>query len=151
MGIINRSIEHLPSHPHPPKLKEILKILPQVSDVPVQLSSFRPSNSPSRLYNNCKESEANGSLKGTQTSPIPGRLADPVCISGKSSSEYKGCGRPNTILGVNNKSGEIRTEAYSGVFICGLRIPSRLIPCDTHSREMAQTSRFDPASQVKTC
>ena len=30
-------------------------------------------------------------------------------------------------------------------------LPSRFSPCKTHSREMAQTSGFDPTSQVKTC
>ena len=37
------------------------------------------------------------------------------------------------------------------VFVHGLRIPSRFSPCKTHSREMAQTSGFDPTTQVKTC
>ena len=46
---------------------------------------------------------------------------------------------------------EKSTETYLGVFVCGLRIPSRFSPCKTHSREMAQTSGFDPMSQVKTC
>ena len=52
---------------------------------------------------------------------------------------------------MDNKSGEIRTETFSGVLIHGLRIPSRFSPCKTHSREMAQTSGFDPTTQVKTC
>ena len=52
---------------------------------------------------------------------------------------------------MDNKSGKIRTETYSGVFARGLRIPSRFSPCKTHSREMAQTSGFDPTTQVKTC
>ena len=52
---------------------------------------------------------------------------------------------------MDNKSGKIRTETYSGVFVRGLRIPSRFSPCKTHSREMAQTSGFDPTTQVKTC
>ena len=50
---------------------------------------------------------------------------------------------------MDNKPGKIRTETNSGVFVCGLRIPPRLSPCKTHPREMAQTSGFDPASQVK--
>ena len=37
------------------------------------------------------------------------------------------------------------------VFVCGLRVPPRFSPCKTHSREMAQTSGFDPTTQVKTC
>ena len=52
---------------------------------------------------------------------------------------------------MDKKAGEIRTKANSGVFIRGLQIPSRFSPCKTHSREMAQTSGFDPSSQVKTC
>ena len=52
---------------------------------------------------------------------------------------------------MDNKSGKIRTETYSGVFVHGLRIPPRFSPCKTHSREMAQTSGFYPTTQVKTC
>ena len=52
---------------------------------------------------------------------------------------------------MDKKSGKIKTETYSGVFVHGLRIPSRFSPCKTHSREMAQTSGFDPASHIKTC
>ena len=52
---------------------------------------------------------------------------------------------------MDNKSGEVRTKTYTSVFDRGLRIPSRFSPCKTHSREMAQTSGFDPSTQVKTC
>ena len=70
---------------------------------------------------------------------------------GGSPSEHTGGGRPNSVLGVDNKSGKVRAETYSGVFVRGLRIPPRFSPCKTHSREMAQTSGFDPTTQVKTC
>ena len=126
-------------------------MLPQVTGFPVHLPSFQTSHSPLGLYNDCKGSEAHGPLKRNQTSPIPGRLADQVPVSGGSPSEHSGSGRPNLVLGLDNKSGKIRTETYSGVFVRGLRIPSRFSPCKTHSREMTQTSGFDPASQVKTC
>ena len=151
MGIIDRFIGCLPSHPHPPKLKEITKVLQQISGVPVHLPPLRTGDSPPGLYNDCKGSEANGSLQRSQTSPIPGRLADQVTVSGGSTTEHSGSGRSNPILGVDNKSGKVRTETYSGVFVRGLRIPSRFSPCKTHSREMAQTSGFDPTTQVKTC
>ena len=36
-------------------------------------------------------------------------------------------------------------------FFRGLRIPSRFSPCKTHSRELAQTSGFDPTTKLKTC
>ena len=121
MGIVDRPVGRLPSHPHPPKLKEIPTVLPQVTGVPVHLPSFRTSHSPPGLYNDRKGSETNGPLKRTRTSPIPGRLADQVPVSGGSKSEHSGSGRPNTVLGVDNKSGKIRTETYSGVFVRGLQ------------------------------
>ena len=110
MGIVDRPIERLPSHPHPSKLKEIPKVLLQVPGVPVHLPPFRTSHSPPGLYNDCKGSEANGPLQRTQTSPIPGRLADQVPVSGGSPSEHSRSGRPNPVLGLDNKSGKIRTE-----------------------------------------
>ena len=48
MGSVDRPIGRLPSHPHPSSLKEIPKILPQVSGVPVHLPTFRTSHSPPR-------------------------------------------------------------------------------------------------------
>ena len=81
MGIIDRPIARLPSHPHPPKLKEVSKILPQVSGVPVHLPSVRTGHSPPGLYNDSKGSQANGPLQRTQTLPVPGRLADQVPVS----------------------------------------------------------------------
>ena len=131
---------HIPIHPTSRKYL-----------VPVHLPPVRAGHSPPGLYNDCKGSETNGPLKRTQNSPIPGRLADQVPVSGGSPSEHTGSGRPNPVLGVDNKSGKIRTETYSGVFVRGLRIPPRFSPCKTHSREMAQTSGFDPTTQVKTC
>ena len=151
MGIVDRSVGRLPAHPHPSKLKEIPKVLLQVSGVPVHLPPIWTSHSPPGLYNDCKGSEANGPLQRTQTSPIPGRLADQVPVSGGSPSEHSSGVRPNPVLGLDNKSGKIRTETYSGVFVRGLRIPSRFSPCKIHSRQMAQTSGFDPTTQVKTC
>ena len=135
MGIVARSIRRLPSHPYPSKLKEIPKVLPQVAGVPVHIPPFRTSHSPTGLYNDRKGSEANGPLKRTQTSPIPGRLADQVPVSGGSPSEHSGSGRSNPVLGLDNKSRKIRTETYSNVFVRGLRIPSTFSPCKTHSRE----------------
>ena len=52
---------------------------------------------------------------------------------------------------MDHKSGKIRTESHSGVFVRGLGVPPRFSPCKTHSREMAQTPGFYPTTQVKTC
>ena len=89
--------------------------------------------------------------RGIRHSPIPGRLAYQGPVSERITSKHSGHGRPDTVLRVDNKSGEIRTKTHSGVFVCGLRIPSRFSPCKTHSRQMAQTSVFDPTTKVKTC
>ena len=63
MGVVDRPARHLSSHPHPPKLKEVPKVLPQFTGVPVPLIH-------SGFYNDCKGSEADGPHKGSQTSPI---------------------------------------------------------------------------------
>ena len=115
MGVIDRPSRHLPSHP--PKLKEVPNVLPQVTGVPVHLPSFRTSHSPSGLYNNCKGGESDDPHKGNQTSPIPGRLADKGPVSGRSPSEHSDSGRPDSVLRVDNKSGEIRTKTWSSVFL----------------------------------
>ena len=62
MGSVDRPIGHLPSHPHPPKLKEVSQILPQVSGVPVHLPSIQTGHSAPGLYNDRKGSEAHGPL-----------------------------------------------------------------------------------------
>ena len=151
MGVVDRLSRRLPSHPHSPKLKEISKVLPQVTSVSVHFPSLQTSHGPSALYNDCERGEADGPVKGNQTSPVPGRLADQGPVSGRSTSKHSDSSGPNTVLRVDNKSGEVQTKANSGVLLRGLRIPSRFSPCKTHSREMAQTSGFDPPTQVKTC
>ena len=143
MGSINRHIRCLPSHPHPPKLKEVSKILSHVSGVPVHLPSIWTGHSSQGLYNDRKGSQANGPLQKTQTSSIPGQLADQVPVSGGSSSKQTGSDRSNPVLGVDHKPAKIRTESYSGVFVHGLQVPPRFSPCKTHSREIAQVKTFD--------
>ena len=104
---------HIPIHPNSRKyLRFCYKSqVFQFTSLPFGLVTPPPG-----LYNDRKGSETNGPLKRTQNSPIPGRLADQVPVSGGSPSEHIGSGRPNSVLGVDNKSGKIRTETYSGVF-----------------------------------
>ena len=54
VGIVDRSVGRLPTHPHPPKLKEIPKVLLQGSGVPVHLPPVRAGHSPPGLYNDHK-------------------------------------------------------------------------------------------------
>ena len=112
MGAVDRPIRPLPLHPHPPKLKEVPKVLPQVTGVPVHLPSLRASHSPAGLYNDYKRSEAVGPDKGNQTSSVPGRLAYQGPVSKRSTSEHSDSGRSDPVLRVDNKSGEIRTKVF---------------------------------------
>ena len=48
VGIVDRSIGHLPTHPHPSELKEIPKVLLQVTGVPIHLPPIWTSHSPPR-------------------------------------------------------------------------------------------------------
>ena len=124
MGIADRSIRCLPSHPHPSSLKEMPKILPQVSGVPVHLPTFRTGQKEVKLM----------ALSRSQTPPIPGRLADQVSVTGGSPSEHSGSGRSNPVLGMDHQLMK-STESHLGFFICGLRVPPGFSPCKTHSNE----------------
>ena len=75
MGVLNRPLRRLSSHPHPPSFKEIASVHPWVSNLPVHLPSLRASCRPKRFHNDSKGSEAYGSFQGSQTSPVPRRLA----------------------------------------------------------------------------
>ena len=116
MGVVNRLVTRLSSHPHPPKLMEIPKVLPQFAGAPVHLHPFRPSHGPTGLYNDCKGSETDGPYKGSQASPIPGRLAYRGSVSEGSTVNTQTVVDP-TVLRVDNKSGEIRTRTNSDVFV----------------------------------
>ena len=101
---------------HPSKLKEVPTVLPQVTDVPVHLLSFSTGHSPTGLYNACKGSKVDGPHKGHQASPAPERLADQVPVSGRSPSEHPDSGRTDSVLRVDNKSGEIQTKTCSSEY-----------------------------------
>ena len=79
MDVIDRPVRYEPTHPHPPKLKEV----------------------------------------------------------------------PDKVLRVDNKSGEVRTQTYSGVSVRGLQIPPRFSPCKTQSERWLSLQDF--ILQVKTC
>ena len=146
MGVIDRFIRCLPSHPHPPKLKEVPTVLPQV----FQFTSlpFGLATAPQVFTMLVKEVKLMALTRGIRLYQYLDRLADQGPVSEEAQMNTQ---TVVDLTQVDNKAGEIRTKTCSSVFICGLRIPSRFSPCKTHSREMAQTSGFDPMSQVKTC
>ena len=117
MGVVDRPIRCLPSHPHPPKLKEVPKVLPLVTSVSVHIPSLWTSYGPSGLYNDCKGGEADGPVNGNQTSSVPERLAYQGPVSGRSTNKHSDSGGPDSVLRVDNKS-EVQTKTYSSVFVC---------------------------------
>ena len=115
--VISRPVRHQPftcpsTHPQ----ESTYTVLPRFSSVPVHLPFFLPSHDPTRLYNDCKGSKADGPHKGNQTTLIPGQLAYQGPIAGESTSKHSDRGRPNTILRVDNQSREVRikpTQVFS--------------------------------------
>ena len=84
--------------------------MPRFSGVPVHLPPFCPSHGPITLHNDCKGSEADGPNKGSQTSPIPGRLAYQGPVQGGGTSEHPDRSRPDTVLRVDKQSREVLTK-----------------------------------------
>ena len=147
VGIVNRSVGHLPTHPHPSKLKEIPKVLLQVTGVPIHLPPIRTSHSPPGLYNDRKGSETMALSRGLR---IHQHLDDWLI---RSQSQEEAQVNTQAVVDLTQSLGWIINQEKSELkpiqvfFVHGLRTP----PCKTHSREMAQTSGFDPTTQVKTC
>ena len=54
------------------------------------------------------------------------------------------------VSSIDHKSGKIRTETYSGVFVRELRIPPRFSPCKTHSREMPEPNSVSCYGQLNS-
>ena len=106
MGVVDRPSRHLPSHSHPPKLKEVPQVLPQVASVSVHFPSLQTSHGPSGLYNDCKRGEADVPVNGNQTSPVPGRLADQGPVSGRST-------RKQTVVDLTQSLGWIINQEKS--------------------------------------
>ena len=122
----------------------------------LQLSVSSPQASPKVEVSNRPKQAQHLLVEGSNETPesiraslISGEWVPSIDLSHLPSTQLKEI--PDSVLRVDNKSGEVRTETYSGVLVRGLRIPSRFSRRKTHSRQMAQTSGFDPMSQVKTC
>ena len=67
VGIVDRPVRRVPTHPHPSKLKEIPKVLLQGSGVPVHLPSFRTGHSPQVFTMIVKEVKLMALSRGLRT------------------------------------------------------------------------------------
>ena len=71
--------------------------------------------------------------------------------SPEESSQHKSGGRPNQISRLDDKSGQIGVDSNSSILFCGIRIPSKLSPCKTHSGEVAKTTGINPQDNQPVC
>ena len=111
MGIIDRSIGRLPSHPHPSSSKKHLRFCHRSQVFQFTSLPFALATAPQVFTMIVKEVKLMA-LSRSQTPPIPGRLADQVSVAGGSPSEHSDSGRSNPVLGMDHQS----TESHSGVF-----------------------------------
>ena len=139
MGIVDRSFGCLPSHPYPSPLKEILKILPQVSGVPVLLPTFRTVHSPQVFTMIVKEVKLTALSRGLRLHQyldnwlIRSQLREEALVNTRAVVALT---QPLGWI-INQEKSELNpTQVF---FVRGLRIPPGFSPCQTHSREMAQT------------
>ena len=104
MGVVNRPIRHLPSHLHSPKLKEIPKVLPQVTSF-----QFTPL-SPQVFTMIVKEVKL---MALTREIRLYQYLDDWLIVSGRLSDN----GRPNQSLDwkINQEKSELPTQVFSFV------------------------------------
>ena len=112
MGIVDRPIGRLPSHPHPPKLKEIPKVLPQISGVPVHLPPFQTGHGPQVFKKIVKEVKLMALSRGLH------QYLDDWLIRSQSQEEAL----VNTqavvdLLGVDHKSRKIRFTVDADTFL----------------------------------
>ena len=89
--------------------------------------------------------------KGSQTSPIPGRLAYQGHVSGGGTSEHYDYGRPNTVLRMDNQSREIRTQTLSGLFHSWAMNTPRFNPCKPTQERWFKLQDLILCLKVKTC
>ena len=151
MGIIDRPIRCLPSHPHHPNSRKYLRFCYRSQVFQFTSLPFGLATAPQVFTMIVKEVKLMALSRGLKLH----QYLDDWLIRSQSQEKAQvnteGVVDLTQSLGLDNKSGKIRTETYLGVFVRGLRIPSRFSPCKTHSREMAQTSGFDPKTQIKKC
>ena len=146
VGIVDRSVGRLPAHPHPPKLKEIPKVLLQGSGVPVHLPPVRAGHSPQVFTMIVKEVKLMALSRGLRIH----QYLDDWLIRSQSQEEAQ----VNTqavvdltqSLGwiINQEKSELKpTQVFSFVGY-EYHLDSALV-------KPTQTSGFDPTTQVKTC
>ena len=127
MGVVDRPIRRQPSNLHSPKLLKYLRFChrsqvfhftslpfglvtaPQIFTMIVKLVKLMALTRGIRLHQYLDDWLIGPSLR-------------------KKHNKHSDSGRPNPVLRLDNKSGEVQTKTYSSVFVCGLRLPSRFRP-----------------------
>ena len=136
MGIVDRPIRRLPSHPHPSNSGKYLRFCYRLQVFQFTSLPFGLDTAPQVFTMIVKEVKPMTLSRGLRLH----QYLDDWLIRSQSQEEAQVNTRAvvdltQSLGWIINK--KIRTETYSGVYVCGLRIPSRFSPCKTHSRELA--------------
>ena len=109
MGVVDKPIRRLPSHLHSPKLKEVPKVLPQVTSFQFTSLPFGLATAPQVFTVIVKEVELMALTSGISLHQY---LDDWVIRPSlrKKHNKHSDSGRPNPVLRLGNKSGEVRTK-----------------------------------------
>ena len=137
MGVVDRPSRRLPYHSHPPNSRKYLRFCHKSQVFQFTSLPFGLATAPQVFTMIVKEVKLMALSRGIRLH----QSLDDWLIRAQSQEEAKV--NTQTVVDLTQSLGWIinqeksRTKANSGVFLRGLRIPSRFSPCKTHSREMA--------------
>ena len=148
INILIRPFRGLLSHSHAPKLNKVPAVHSQVRNLSVHLSALWATTAPQVFTMIVKEVKFMSLSRG-----ITLHLDDWLI---RAQSQREALLNTKTNVNLTESLGwtinqKVRVDTYSGVLVCGLRIPPRLSPCKTRSRQRAKTTGFDPQNKVKVC
>ena len=141
MGNLDRLNRRLPSFAYTQTIQKVSAIPLQRKEFPVQIPSFRPSNSTPGVHIPGKGGETLGLKSKYEVTPIFGRLATQGPIQVGSTQSDRDTPTTGDKPGFHNKLQEVRTCPNTTVRLHRLPLPARYWSCETHSGQMVEDSR----------
>ena len=151
MGHIHRSHRRLLTRANSHPVSKIPQVSFQRRHLPVHQPPLRASNSPPHFHQYSQRGKTDGFAIRNQTPPIPGQLVDPcplrTTMHGPNTKTTKG----GEGFGLYSKPQEVRTQTISEVQLPGLPLFTRFGSCETHTRQVDQTSGDVPSPLLEVC
>ena len=120
MGDFNRHKRCVSPCPHSQEGSEISQVPNQTGGLPICVSPFRHSDSPSRIHPSCKGSEATSQIQRSKDAPVLGRLAAQIRFQRKISSRHSKASKFGTISGLASELRQVGINPKSEVGLSGL-------------------------------